>query len=183
MPSLPVRELPGVPPAVPDSAPAAIPTSLGEPSALAPTPAAPIPVAQPDYIGPSAKTYNPALPTTGERVIDRPVADSIAPDDAFLIDHEGRGTRQVSGSVVRTAVGAPRLLTLILSSGPTDDYALIPIADTAAVTVTAWIPDHRTGQEYGVAQEMVYEPTRALRIGIKKGLAPAGRLDVILTGG
>jgi hypothetical protein len=44
-----------------------------------------------------------------------------------------------------------------------------------------WIPDHQTGELHFCSQAMINDAGgRQLRLGMRKGLAPAGAVDVVL---
>lgn len=71
------------------------------------------------------------------------------------------------------------LLHLTLTLGTVDDFVLINLDTDDIVQAQVWIPDHLTGQPYTSSQEMLSSPRR-LRIGLSKGLAPGGTIDVVL---
>jgi hypothetical protein len=182
MPTLPVSQLPTSAHLVP-SAPASIPEGEPQGAVLPPSAEALLPELEPSlYVSTRGFKGEPQLPETGERVIDQPNEDTLRDDDYFLIDHDGRGTRKIASERVKTVYGIPRVQQVSLILGATEDYGFIDLTDPGAIQATVWIPNHYTGRPYSVSQEVVFGPTRKLRIALSKGMAPGGTVDVVLSG-
>ena len=75
-----------------------------------------------------------------------------------------------------------RVETVMLISGLTEDYGYVTLGDTEVRAITVWIPSYNTGRPYAVDLQIVYDPTRRLRVALQKNLAPGGQLDVVLVG-
>lgn len=180
MPTLPVSSLP-TSHTVP-TAPASIPQGEPQGAVLPPGAETPLPELEPSLYVSSRGFKGPVLPETGERVIDQPNEDTLRDDDYFLIDHDGRGSRKISSERVKTVYGIPRIQQVNLILGATEDYGFIDLVETGAIQATVWIPNHYTGRPYSVSQEVVFDPTRKLRIALSKGMAPGGTVDVVLSG-
>lgn len=185
MPSLPVTELPQA--RLVPTAPAALPSGGLDPVILASGTSTSLPDLTPDLLAPvSGSRATRGEPTTadeGRRIIQLPETTALTDADFHAVDRDGPGTRKVSQATLRRAFGAPRLVTVNLIHGPADDYGIVELGDNAVAHAQVWAPDHLTGQPYGAALEIVFTPVRSIRIGLRKGLIPGGRVDLVLTGG
>lgn len=117
----------------------------------------PIPRASPPV--PTVQEATDACP--GQRVIDQPPESTLYLDDAFLVDHAGRGTRQMDAADLVRGIfaGGPALpglglrgvtVPLNFQTGPVDNYAIaahglgsmalhVTLTKTGGVFLAPWL--------------------------------------------
>lgn len=183
MTELPIRRrpcLPGSTPGVPHHLPVGKVVPIPLPPLQSPPP---VPLGAPCICPPSSVPVGrPAsdIGLTSKRVIELPEADQVTPEDRILVDSPGLGTRQATVEDLGHALGSTKVVRVILTRGPFDDWATLPVGP--AVQATVWSPAYPSGQPLACGMEIIFAPDRLLRISITKDLVGGGAVDVVLTG-
>ena len=83
----------------------------------------------------------------GERIIQQVEAYELQDDDALIIDHGVRGTRQIKAQVIADKVGTlvTRRVTVGWTVGPESKFALIPLGEDEFVNAQVSTPDVNGG--------------------------------------